>query len=95
MPDNHNRTTEEEFANAIVSHLQTVPDRRASYADIIAALPAIINLTSQDRVTSTTRPTEEVWEQRVRNITSHKNSDGNFIKQGKLIDIPSGLALPD
>ena len=94
MPDGQGRTTEEEFATAVVSYLETLSDRRASYADIIAAMPEFINLTPQDLIISTTRPTESVWEQRVRNITSHKDSEGNFIHQGRLVDIPSGLSLP-
>ncbi len=43
---------------------------------------------------SETRPNEAIWEQQVRNITSHKNSPGNAIYEGKLAAIPGGLALP-
>jgi len=43
---------------------------------------------------SPTRQNEAVWEQQVRNITSHKKTPGNAIYEGKLVAIPGGLALP-
>jgi hypothetical protein len=53
-----------------------------------------VSLSAEDLKQSDTRPNEAVWEQQVRNITSHKDSPGNAICEGKLIAIPGGLALP-
>lgn len=94
MPDNHGRTTESELAEVVVKILQKTPSGQASYAELVEEIPNHINLTAADLVQSTTRPNEAVWEQRLRNITSHKTAEGNFIHDGLLKDIPGGLSLP-
>lgn len=94
MPDNHGRTTEAELAEIVVEILQQTPGGQASYAELVDEIPNRINLTAADLVQSTTRPNEAVWEQRLRNITSHKSAEGNYIHDGLLKDIPGGLSLP-
>lgn len=94
MPDNHGRTTEAELAEVVVEILQQTPSGQASYAELVDEIPSRINLTAADLVQSATRPNEAVWEQRLRNITSHKNAEGNYIYDGLLKDVPSGLSLP-
>ena len=86
-------TTEAEFAETVIEILQ---DGRglAQYDELIAEIPNRISLTEEDLIQSETRPGEAIWQQRVRNITSHKKSPGNAIPDGKLISIPGGLALP-
>jgi hypothetical protein len=61
---------------------------------LVREIPKRVTLSAEDLAQSTTRPNEAVWEQQVRNITSHKNSPGNAIFEGKLIAVPGGLALP-
>jgi len=94
MPDSHGRTTEAELADAVVKILKQRPNRQASYAELADEVPNHIKLTAADLTQSTSRPNEAVWEQRLRNITSHKGAEGNFIFEGILQDIPSGLSLP-
>jgi hypothetical protein len=48
-----------------------------------------------DLAPSLTRTGEAIWEQQVRNITSHKKSPGNAIYEGRLVAVPGGLALPE
>jgi hypothetical protein len=60
----------------------------------VREIPKRVNLSFEDLKQSTTRPNEAIWEQQVRNITSHKDSPGNAIFEGKLVAIPGGLALP-
>jgi hypothetical protein len=88
------RKTEAEIADAVVAILKNRPNGRAQIADLIDEIPNRLTLTHEDLAQSPTRPNEKVWEQQVRNITSHKDSPGNAIREGKLIAIPGGLGLP-
>lgn len=95
MPDAHNRTTEAEFSEAILRILAKTGSGKAQYSALIAILPGKVALTDEDRMQSDERPNEELWEQRVRNITSHKTAVGNYIADGYLTAIPGGLAITD
>ncbi|MFK4533747.1 hypothetical protein ABIA00_001930 [Bradyrhizobium ottawaense] len=88
------RVTEDEVARAVVAILKSRPSGRATIQELVAEIPKHLRLSEEDMKQSETRPNEAVWEQQVRNITSHKNSPGNAIYEGRLIAIPGGLALP-
>jgi hypothetical protein len=45
----------------------------------------------EDRETSETRPPEEMWEQRVRNLKSHDKTPGNVIAEGFVEQVEKGL----
>ncbi|QDF39077.1 hypothetical protein FJN17_16795 [Bradyrhizobium symbiodeficiens] len=87
-------TTESQFADIVEVLLKESSSGQASYDDLIAEIPNRITLSQEDLVPSTTRPGEAVWQQRVRNITSHKDTRGNAINSGRFVSIPGGLALP-
>ncbi|MDG9793040.1 hypothetical protein [Brucella anthropi] len=93
MPDSMNRTTEREISEAVLIILSKLASGSASYANLTKAVPTVIPLTAEDLVASDTRPNEAVWEQRLRNITSHKKGDGNYINDGYLSEIPGGLSI--
>jgi hypothetical protein len=95
MPDAHNRTTEAEFSEAILRILAKTGSGKATYSTLTAMIPSKVDLTTDDRVQSDERPNEELWEQRVRNITSHKTAEGNYIAEGYFTTIPGGLAITD
>jgi hypothetical protein len=88
------RKTEAEIAAAVIAILRDRPNGRATIADLIDEIPNRIKLDPEDLAQSPTRPAEKVWEQQVRNITSHKSSPGNAIYEGKLVAVPGGFALP-
>ncbi|GLQ80213.1 hypothetical protein GCM10007881_37320 [Mesorhizobium huakuii] len=69
------------------------PNGEAPIAALIQEIPNRINLTADDYLGSQTRPNEAIWEQRVRNITSHKGSSRNFIYRGYLEQIDGGLRI--
>lgn len=93
MANSSGRTSEAEIADVVVSILEQTPGGQASYADLVREIPKHIKLTPADLAQSKSRPNEAVWEQRLRNITSHKNAEANFICEGILKEIPGGLAL--
>jgi hypothetical protein len=88
------RITEAEIAKVIEDYLKEKTSGQASIKELVHEIPKRVTLSAEDLAQSTTRPNEAVWEQQVRNITSHKNSPGNAIFEGKLVAIPGGLALP-
>jgi hypothetical protein len=83
---------EYEFAKA-VEHYLFDAGGQASIGQIRRNLPHYIQLTAEDRRRSLTRPGEEVWEQLVRNIVSHRYVMGNAVTAGQLKYVPRHLAL--
>ena len=88
------RITEEEIADIVEAILRDRPNGEATIAQLIDEIPNRVTLSKEDLAQSPTRPNEPVWHQQVRNITSHKDSPGNAIYEGRLRAIPGGLALP-
>ncbi len=87
------RVTEDEVAKAVETVLKGRTSGRATIKELVAEIPKHLKLSADDLKQSETRPNEALWEQQVRNITSHKLSPGNAIYEGKLVAIPGGFAL--
>ncbi len=87
------RITEAEIANAVLDILYAEPTGEASIARLKDLVPKHVTLSADDCVQSTTRPGEELWEQQVRNITSHKDTEGNIVYDGYAEQIPGGLRI--
>jgi hypothetical protein len=49
-----------------------------------------VKLTAEDQQQSGTRPNEEMWEQRVRNLKSHSTTPGNVIAEGFVEHVGKG-----
>jgi hypothetical protein len=88
------RVSEADVAKAVEKYLSGQPSRTATIYQIKKALPNYLNLSAADREQSDTRPNEELWEQQVRNIISHRKSPGNFVYEGRLVYSPRRLSLP-
>jgi hypothetical protein len=88
------RITEAEVAEIVVAYLSEKTTGEATIAELIKEIPNRVQLSEDDLRQSPTRPNEAWWEQKVRNITSHKDTPGNAIYEGKLIAVPGGLRLP-
>ncbi len=86
------RTTEAEIAEAVIQILSEMHNGEASIDYLRRNIPNIIDLTEEDQAPSDTRKGEEMWEQIVRNIVSHKKIEGNIIKEG-LVNSPSKARL--
>lgn len=95
MPDSQGRTRENEFAELILQILQEKPSGEASFSELIEEIRHRMALTEEDKKPSETRPGEQIWEQRVRNITSHKDSQKNYIYEGYLEPVPDGLRITE
>jgi hypothetical protein len=91
---NMSRITESEIADIVIAYLEEKTSGRASIQELVREIPNRVTLSAEDLKPSPTRANEAIWEQQVRNITSHKNSPGSAIFEGRLVAIPGGLALP-
>jgi hypothetical protein len=76
------RVTEAEIGEAVLAICSNTPTGECPIADLVAELPNYVTLSAEDRIQSTTRPNEEMWEQQVRNLISHRTAAGNIICEG-------------
>ncbi len=76
------KITETEMASAVKSILARRPNKSASFADLRDAIPKKVRLSRADRAKSPSRPGEEVWEQILRNLISHKHEGFVSVKGG-------------
>lgn len=80
--------TEEDVALIAVAIGAERTDGIASYSALRREVPKRYALSSMDLVQSVTRPCEKIWEQKIRNIKSHYEAEGNFIYEGYLTHVP-------
>ena len=86
-----NRSGEHDIAFAAMKYLDTLPNSSATTSEVKANVPHFFDLTDEDRRQSDTRENEELWQQVVGNVVSHRHdSPDNFINRG-LIDYHSGM----
>jgi hypothetical protein len=93
MSQRFGRKTEAQVSRAVLSVLASLEGGEATIRQLKERLPDVLELSDEDRTPSLTRPGEELWEQQVRNIVSHRDSSGNFIHDGLLDYSPRRLAI--
>ena len=84
------KTSEPKLGMAVMQVLAASPDGEATVRTLIKDVPNYVKLTAQDKEQSPTRPAEQMWEQRVRNLKSHYRTNGNVINEGFVAHIGSG-----
>jgi hypothetical protein len=89
------RVTEHDVAHAACLVLAPRIDREGSIQSLKKGIPDHLKLSAADLAGSKTRRNEAMWEQQIRNITSHHKSPGNFIYEGFLERIKGGLRLTE
>ncbi|PWT80935.1 MAG: hypothetical protein C5B44_04600 [Acidobacteria bacterium] len=82
MNSKPNRITESKIGIAALRIMASRPSGEATVHRIKKEMPNYVNLTSEDREQSETRPNEEMWEQQVRNLKSHAATEGNIFCEG-------------
>jgi hypothetical protein len=78
--------TEARLAHICEMYLQIEGRRSAQFRSLIAMVRASTQLSKADCRPSRSRPAAAIWEQRLRNIKSHK-------RKGRLVGIKGGLRL--
>lgn len=87
--------SEYDISLGTLEYLNSRPGGEASIDELVDHLPDHVVLSDNDLSISTTRPNERLWEQRVRNIVSHKDSPNNFINLGYLESNAGSLRITD
>jgi hypothetical protein len=95
MSQKPRRLTETEIGLATLQILAAAPEGVASLDDIRRKLPRYLDLTQGDVTESQTRANEELWEQQVRNLISHRDSKTNIIGAGFALNLFGGLQITD
>lgn len=96
MPGKAGRSSEHDIALGVMKYLATTPSGSATTTEAKQHVSNFVNLTAGDQEQSETRPNEEVWQQVVGNIVSHRNdSPENFINRGLLAYDAGVLTLTD
>jgi DNA-binding transcriptional regulator YbjK len=95
MHQRFSSVTEAEVMVAVLRFLSGVPTGGTSITTIKKALPSYLPLSARDKMPSFSRPQEQRWEQKVRNLVSHRNTKGNAIYEGLLEYGARYLAITD
>jgi hypothetical protein len=85
------RITEDEVAEVVLKILASRSNGRATVRMLRQGLPNYLTLSAEDRTDSDTRTNEEIWEQQVRNLKSHKKTDGNIFQRGFVVSVGRGV----
>ncbi len=88
MASKSGEITEEEVAMLTVEIAAEQATGIASFARLRREIPTRYDLSAADLQQSVTRPNEAMWEQKMRNIKSHFEAEGNFIYEGYLEHVP-------
>ncbi len=85
------RITEVEVGHAVLQILASRSNGRATVRVLKSEIPNYLTLSAEDQAGSDTRTNEEIWEQQVRNLKSHKNTDGNIFQSGYVVSVGRGV----
>jgi hypothetical protein len=91
MAKKKNRLTETEIGLAVLQIMASSAGGKASVRTIVKEIPNYLKLTEDDHAASETRTNEEIWEQQVRNLVSHKTTPGNMFAEGHAIQASKGV----
>jgi hypothetical protein len=76
------RASEGQIGLATLQILSSSPMGEASLTDVKRKIPDMIALSTKDKAQSPTRANEQIWEQQVRNLVSHRTAEGNIFAEG-------------
>jgi hypothetical protein len=89
------KITEQEIGQAVLRILADGPGGSATIEQLKKTLPHYVQLSEEDRKPSETRNGEEVWEQQLRNLVSHRTTEGNIICEGYAAYEPGSLTITE
>jgi hypothetical protein len=70
------------MASAVRAILNECPNKTATFAELRDLVPKHVKLSRSDRQKSPSRPAEEMWEQIIRNLVSHKHEGFVSVRGG-------------
>ena len=91
-----NRISETELGREVLKLAHNKPSGFICYVCLKDEIENLGILGPEDQKPSETRANENVWEQQIRNLVSHKHNPGNIIHEGYAEHIPSlGFRITD
>ena len=88
-----NRVSEHQVGEAVLRILAASATGQMTITALKAELPDNLPLSPSDRAPSPTRRGEEVWEQQVRNLVSHRDTPGNIVYEDYAAYRPRWLSI--
>lgn len=88
------RITEREIGTIIAEKfLIHRKSRTATVTECKTVLPRYVQFSAADQARSPSRPREQLWQQRVGNLVSHRDKKTNLIMEGLLEYLPATQSL--
>ena len=87
------KISEQAIGEAALEVLATCPGETATIGTLKERIPNHVHLSVDDLKPSQTRNGEAMWEQQVRNLVSHRQTEGNIIAEGLADYRPGRLTL--
>lgn len=84
---------EHAIGEAVLEVLASCPGGTATMRELKERIPNHVNFSREDLKASQTRKGEQMWEQQVRNLVSHRNTEGNIIAEGYATHSPGRLTI--
>jgi hypothetical protein len=89
------KISEQAIGEAALEALASCPGGTATIGRLKELIPRYVKLSAEDQAPSVTRPGEQMWEQQVRNLVSHRTTEGNIIAEGLADYRPGRLTITD
>jgi hypothetical protein len=89
------KINEHAIGEAALQALATCQGGMATIGRLKELIPQHVNLSAEDLEPSQTRPGEAMWELQVRNLVSHRDTEGNIIAEGLADYAPGRLTITD
>ena len=87
------KITEHSIGEAALKVLAECIGGTATIQELKDRIPNVVNLSEEDIKPSKTRTGEAMWEQQVRNLVSHRNTEGNIVAEGLAEYQPGRLTI--
>jgi hypothetical protein len=87
------KISEHAIGEAALEVLALSPGGTATIRELKERIPNHVNLSQEDLKSSQTRNGEQMWEQQVRNLVSHRATEGNIIAEGLATHSPGRLTI--
>lgn len=89
------KISEHAIGEAALKVLATCPGGTATIRVLKERIPNHVNFSAEDLRPSPTCSGEAMWEQQVRNLVSHRKTEGNIIAEGRAAYRPGRLTITE
>ncbi|HEY7809874.1 MAG TPA: hypothetical protein VIA98_05800 [Allosphingosinicella sp.] len=91
--EDHSRLREREARELVLKVAAKSPDRTATMEEIRSGVSSFYPLSKADRVRSLTRPAEQLWQQILRNVVSHRGGANSIFVRGLAEKLGNGIRI--